>query len=45
MSIDLIVTLYQDQDGNDKFRVDHPVTETELIDVTSQFDLTTVIAF
>lgn len=42
MSIDLIVTLYTDADGNDKFRVDYPETETDLVDVTDQFKLTTI---
>lgn len=39
MSIDLIVTLWTDGDGNDRFMVQHPVTVDELVDVTDQFEL------
>ncbi len=48
MSIDLIITLYTDQDGNDRFRADHPVENGDdiaspaLVDVTDQFNLTTI---
>ncbi len=42
MSIDLIITLFTDSDGNDKFKVVFPETETNLIDVTDQFELTTI---
>lgn len=47
MSIDLILTLFTDADGNDKFRVDYPVNGDDidspaLVDVTDQFDLTTI---
>ncbi len=42
ISIDLVLTMWTDQDGNDRFRVDYPHTETDLEDVTSQFELTTI---
>lgn len=42
MSIDLIVTLYTDANGVDKFKVTYPETETNLVDVTDQFELTTI---
>lgn len=39
MSIDLIVTLFTDDEGQDKFRVTYPLTETDLLDVTNQFEM------
>jgi len=39
MSVDLIISLYTDQNGNDRFLVQHPVTLTELVDITDQFEL------
>jgi len=42
MTIDLIITLYTDQDGQDRFKATYPVTEDELVDVTEQFELTTI---
>lgn len=42
MSVDLIISLYTDKDGQDRFRVDHPISEEETVEVTDQFELTTV---
>lgn len=42
MSVDLLITLWTDEDGNDRFKVVYPETETNLIDVTAQFELTTI---
>jgi len=42
MSIDLIISLYTDQDGQDRFRVDHPVSEEETVEVTDQFDVSVI---
>lgn len=42
MSIDLIITLYTDENGQDRFKVVHPVTEKDLVDVTDQFELHTI---
>jgi hypothetical protein len=38
-SVDLIVTLFTDAEGQDRFKVDYPLTATELMDVTDQFDM------
>ena len=47
MSIDLIISLYTDENGQDRFRVDHPVNGDDiespaLVDVTDQFDLSVI---
>ncbi len=43
MSIDLILTLWADQNGNDRFKVQAPIgEELVLVDVTEQFELSVV---
>ncbi len=44
LEISLLITLYTDQDGNDKFKAVYPATEhaEDMIDVTDQFELTTI---
>jgi len=39
MSVDLIVTLYTDAEGNDRFKVQYPLTVDDLLDVTDQFEM------
>ena len=43
MSIDvsLMITLYTDPDGQDRFKVVHP-TEDDMVDVTDQFDMSVI---
>lgn len=38
-SVDLVVTLWTDAEGQDRFKVQYPVTTEELVDVTDQFDM------
>ena len=38
MSVDLIITLYKDEDGNDRFKVMVPVMD-EMVDVTDQYEM------
>ena len=41
VSIDLMITLYTDQEGQDRFKVVHP-TEDDMVDVTDQFDMSVI---